>query len=391
MIPDHIILLEAIPLTNNGKVDKKALPGPDQVQQDQYAPPQTMLQAALAEIWKQVLEVEWIGIYDNFFTLGGHSLLTISLIGAIKKSLGLSIAISDIFDHPTIKALSDFLGDNSIPVITETSPHILPLASGAAAPVFLLPGSGGVSEGYAALAKGFSKMGTVYGLQMMGVYENEQPMNEMQAIAQQHITWIKTQQPEGPYRFIGHSFGCFVAYEIIQQLEAAGEIVQWAVFIDTPPDARKSLQQLQPLADQLIDGMLFYLAEHQLIPSPPPAWISVLRNIDKGISLTAAADLIRSTITTHIAESNQSLSLALRVLDLELASIMIPYQVQGNIQAPLLLIQATSGEYSEEDIRKWKQYAHSSISFTIPGDHNSIIKSPGAALLAAAILPYVTK
>ncbi|GAA3917413.1 amino acid adenylation domain-containing protein [Chitinophaga oryziterrae] len=391
MVPDHIILLEAIPLTNNGKVDRKALPGPDQLQQDQYTPPQTMLQAALAKIWKQVLEVEWIGIYDNFFTLGGHSLLTISLIGAIKKSLGLNIAVSDIFDHPTIKALSDFLGDNSIPVITQTSPHILPLASGAAAPVFLLPGSGGASEGYAALAKGFSKMGTVYGLQMMGIYENEQPMNEMQAIAQQHITWIKTQQPAGPYRFIAHSFGCFVAYEIIQQLEAAGEIVQWAVFIDTPPDARKSLQQLQPLADQLIDGMLFYLSEHQLIPSPAPAWISVLRNIDKGISLTAAADLIRSTITTHIAESSQSLSLALRVLDLELASIMIPYQVHGNIQATLLLIQASSGEYSEEDIRKWKQYAHSSISFTIPGDHNSIVKSPGAALLAAAILPYVTK
>jgi acyl carrier protein len=108
MVPSVLVEMESIPLTANGKADRKALPDPDatEVPADQYVAPRNDAEARLARIWQDVLEEEQVGVHDDFFELGGHSLLAVRLISAIRKEFTVEIPISHVFDYPTIALLA---------------------------------------------------------------------------------------------------------------------------------------------------------------------------------------------------------------------------------------------------------------------------------------------
>ncbi|SJZ83631.1 amino acid adenylation domain-containing protein [Chitinophaga eiseniae] len=389
MIPEHLIPLETIPLTNNGKIDRNALPKAVSIQEaDTYAPPQTPLQLSLAAIWENLLEVERVGIYDNFFNLGGHSLLTIKLIAGIRKTLKKTVTITDVFDHPTIAGLSALLEKQAVNTATAHTRHLLPLNHNReGAPLFILPGSGGTSEGYGELAAVLDKNFAVYGLQMTGIYEDEQLLESMEKIAEQHISWIKEVQPVGPYRFVGHSFGCFVAFEMIRQLELKGEEVAFAVFLDTPPDARKDIQQ-QHLNEQLLSGLQQFLEEHELITVPYPNWINELRAATVNCSLVETVTKMKAAVREHVPDNSGMLSLAFRVLDLELNSVRIPYTLKSSLTAPLLVVGADGGTYTADNMLGWKPYAPELTLMQSPGDHHTLVKSPYVSALAEKILSY---
>ncbi len=111
MLPAEIVFLEEMPLTINGKIDKKALPDPGQYthKQQSYTPARNSTEQRLCQLWQHILEVEPIGIHDDFFALGGHSLLAVRLISLIRKEFDIEIPISHIFDYPTIALLSEQL------------------------------------------------------------------------------------------------------------------------------------------------------------------------------------------------------------------------------------------------------------------------------------------
>ena len=111
MLPSQWVELEQFPLTQNGKVDKRSLPEPDVndlVNESTFTAPRTEIEEKLADIWKELLELDEVGIHDNFFDLGGHSLLAIRLISAIRKETGAEVPISEVFEHPTIAELATF-------------------------------------------------------------------------------------------------------------------------------------------------------------------------------------------------------------------------------------------------------------------------------------------
>ena len=114
MVPSAIVFLEALPLTPNGKVDRARLPEPEwngARNPDAYVAPRTPTEKMLVEIWQEVLEIETIGIHDNFFDLGGHSLLAMQLISKIQNTLKIDVPLRNIFDTPTIAGLADALDD----------------------------------------------------------------------------------------------------------------------------------------------------------------------------------------------------------------------------------------------------------------------------------------
>jgi amino acid adenylation domain-containing protein len=112
MVPAQWVELESIPLTPNGKVDRKALPDPELADRtDEYAAPQNETEEKLAEIWQEMLEVDRVGIHDDFFDIGGHSLLAISLVSIIRKVFGLELPINDVFDYPTVSLLAGRLAE----------------------------------------------------------------------------------------------------------------------------------------------------------------------------------------------------------------------------------------------------------------------------------------
>ena len=130
MIPLLFIPLETIPLTNNGKVNRKALPNPADYQKDgllaNYIPPRNKVEQQLVTIWQHILNKKQVGIFDNFFHLGGHSLRAIRLISAIKQELLVEIKINEIFSQPTISALAKTIGTrkNIHPTILQPIPTI---------------------------------------------------------------------------------------------------------------------------------------------------------------------------------------------------------------------------------------------------------------------------
>ena len=113
MLPAHFVVIDAMPQTPNGKIDRKALPAPDQAQsavaQAEFVAPAGDLEATIAAIWKDVLKLPQVGTRDNFFDLGGHSLLAVQTHRRLKEALQRELSITDIFRFPTIHSLSAYL------------------------------------------------------------------------------------------------------------------------------------------------------------------------------------------------------------------------------------------------------------------------------------------
>jgi acyl carrier protein len=107
MVPGAFVLLEALPLSPNGKLDRKALPAPEHAGgADRYVAPRTPVEEVLAGIWAEVLEVERVGVHDSYFDLGGHSLLIMRMLARIQATFGLEISIRTVFSMPTLEALA---------------------------------------------------------------------------------------------------------------------------------------------------------------------------------------------------------------------------------------------------------------------------------------------
>ena len=128
MIPSHLVALESMPLTGNGKIDRRALPDPEGTQAEGgYTAPRNETEAKLAEIWQDVLEVEQVGINDDFFEIGGHSLLAVRLVSQVRKTFGRELPIADVFDYPTVAKLSARITDEPagelLPPVTAVTPR----------------------------------------------------------------------------------------------------------------------------------------------------------------------------------------------------------------------------------------------------------------------------
>ncbi len=113
MIPGQFIFLDTLPLNPNGKIDRKALPSPEQFDESDYEPPVNAIEMTVAEIWADILEVPQVGLHNNFFDLGGHSLLLIKVKQKLEAHLSVSIAIVDLFRYTTVASLAKFLSQGN--------------------------------------------------------------------------------------------------------------------------------------------------------------------------------------------------------------------------------------------------------------------------------------
>ncbi|MEA5505981.1 amino acid adenylation domain-containing protein [Halotia wernerae UHCC 0503] len=129
MMPSNFIQLKALPLSSNGKIDRKALPAPDKIRPElevDYTPPQNEVERIIAQIWQEILQIEKVGIYDNFFDLGGHSLLIIKLTSKLQSVFNRTIPVTDIFKNPTIHYLANYInqGDSEQTFSDETKNRV---------------------------------------------------------------------------------------------------------------------------------------------------------------------------------------------------------------------------------------------------------------------------
>jgi acyl transferase domain-containing protein/thioesterase domain-containing protein/acyl carrier protein len=192
----------------------------------------------LAEWWQELLGVEQVGLDDDFFDLGGHSLIAVRLFSKIKKTFRVDLALSTLFESRTIRQLANLVRQvgtstkGGAPAVD--TPTIVPIRSqGSRLPLFLISGLGGGVIKFHTLARSLGEDQPVYALQPQGIDGRKPFLTRVEDMAAYYIGQLKTIQPQGPYCLAGYSFGGYVVFEMAQQLHAAGETVALVGFLDT--------------------------------------------------------------------------------------------------------------------------------------------------------------
>jgi len=239
MVPYLFMIMEEFPLTYAGKVDRKALPLPDWKRPQssaKYLPPRTPDEETMTTLWQKVFGLEQIGIHDDFFELGGDSLLASSLFVEIERTFQKRFPLSVLLKSRTVEALTATVrGQNA----TDLDRLVVLRSEGKNPPLFLIPGGGSDTITLIELAERLRSDQPVYGLEdsFIGL-PNSIYANGIQRAAREFIDAIRLVQPGGPYYLGGHSFGGLVAFEMAQQLRNMGEEVGLLAILDTPPPVR---------------------------------------------------------------------------------------------------------------------------------------------------------
>jgi amino acid adenylation domain-containing protein len=234
MVPTTVTILEAFPLTANGKVDRKALPEPTRERSDDHelVAPRTPLERRLAAIWQRELGIAPIGVTDNFFDLGVTSIVAASLFAAIEHDLGDKLPLGAIFRAPTIEALASLLeADDAQSRWTSLVP-IQP--AGSQAPVFCVHGGAGTILHLEPLARRLGGDQPFYGLQSRGLYGGAAPLATVEDMTSHYLAEMRQVHRHGPWRLAGYCFGAIVAFEIAQRLLRAGEDVELLAMFNGP-------------------------------------------------------------------------------------------------------------------------------------------------------------
>jgi amino acid adenylation domain-containing protein len=235
MVPQAVVVLAKLLLNANGKIDRQALPEPEQAHAArQIIGPRNETEQALLKVWQRVLNKQQVGATDNFFNLGGHSLMAVQLMGEIKKDLGKEIPLASLFQGATIEYLAQLLqGEESVDksILREIQPA-------GSLPAFfagVLPGVNAL--GYLNLSKHMGPDQPFYMLQAAGpgprVARRPYTAQEYEKVASEYIRAMRVVQPEGPYQIGGMCEGARIVFEMARLLEAQGQKVNLLAIFDT--------------------------------------------------------------------------------------------------------------------------------------------------------------
>ncbi len=275
MIPSYFVQLEQMPQTANGKINRQALleMGENLSTGVAYHPPRNVLEKRLVEIWEQVLGKNHIGIDDNFFMSGGHSLKVINVNSLIHKELKVSLPLKEFFTNPTIRRLARYIlfhkpGISNekgieIPLAElEKEPYLL-LNKSTPKKVFCFPPITGFGTIFSSMAV-FIDNYSIYAFNYLEDEEN---------LIKKYTNYILDIQPEGPYRLLGYSAGGNIAFEIAKEFEKMGHVVSDIIFLDsfkkkgTRKPTKKSLKNIEEEITNIISdqGIAFEPYRQRLV------------------------------------------------------------------------------------------------------------------------------
>ncbi len=250
MVPTYFTPLSAFPLTTNGKVDRKALPNLETAIQgeDLLLAPSDEIETKLLAIWQDLLGVVNLCVTDNFFDMGGHSLLITRMLIEIEAQWDRDMPTNILFEAPTIRQLATFLR-NEDP--NADRPTVVPfLTAGSQPPVFCVPGArGNLLFAHSLVQYWGDREHPIYGLQEPPSDAPKSLSMSIPSIATYYLNQLKTIQTEGPYYLVGYSVGGLIAYEMAQQLRSQGQEVALLGLLDPVPPiaAIRSRQVIQNL------------------------------------------------------------------------------------------------------------------------------------------------
>jgi enterobactin synthetase component F len=234
MVPDSFTILKAMPLTPNGKLDRKALPVPKRESSGIHVEPVTQTEKKLARIWREILNLERVGLHDNFFDLGGDSLSAAEFIAHFPAYFEMELPMGSLFEAPTIASLAALI-ERLRHEDSDLFGEVLTLRKGNPArhrALFCIHPMAGVSIGFSNLLRHLDDGIPVYGLQSRGLLGGPLPAT-IEETAADYLQQIRRIQPRGPYRLLGRSMGGLIAHALAVQMEEQRLEVEMLGMIDT--------------------------------------------------------------------------------------------------------------------------------------------------------------
>ncbi|HEY1171318.1 MAG TPA: amino acid adenylation domain-containing protein [Verrucomicrobiae bacterium] len=237
MIPAFFMRVEAFPLNANGKVDKKRLPAFKPIEDGnaskELLEPRDQLERKMVKVWEDVLGVHPVGVQDNFFEMGGHSLLAVKLVSQVEKTFGNRVPVAEVFLRPTVEQLTDHLRSLQP---RDRVQHIAEIqGKGSKPPLFLVHGAGGgMFWGYTNISHSLGKDQPIIAFSSQGMIGQEE-FKTIEEMAACYVAELRAYQPQGPYYLGGYCFGGNVAYEMARMLEEQGEKVALLALINCVP------------------------------------------------------------------------------------------------------------------------------------------------------------
>ena len=265
MVPATVVMLERLPRTPDGNVDREALPDPigSNWSAEALIEPRDDLERQLVAIWQEVLAIGHVGVRDSFFDLGGHSLVAARMLARLEDVLQLRLPLAILFQNPTIEGLAGAIRSGMWPAPGRSLVVIKP--TGNRPPLFGVPPVNGIFFNYRNLARYLANDQPLYAFQSRGLDGLRKPLARIEDMAIAFLREIREVQPEGPYHIIGWCMGGVVGYEMAQQLLAAGEEVGLLALIATwPPMTALPDHQFRPKGRTIafLESLLYRLRDY---------------------------------------------------------------------------------------------------------------------------------
>ena len=224
-------MLNELPLSNSGKVDRTRLPAPDAdiAENEEYARPRDPLERQLVEIWEEILNISPVGIRDNFFDLGGHSLLSVRMMSRIEQITGQRLPLATLFEEATVERLAARILEEET---SRPGSAIVKIRDGGPKePFFFLHGDFNGGGFYCRnLARELGDERPFYAIQPHGLDGNPIP-STIEGMAQNYLQQLRAVQPRGPYLLGGYCNGAAVAFEIARLLQSLGQKIDLLVLL----------------------------------------------------------------------------------------------------------------------------------------------------------------
>lgn len=382
MIPSAFVIVDHLPLTIQGKLDRSALPPPPTQRQSgsvSVVKPETPTQETVVQIWEELLEVHPIGIDDDFFELGGHSMLAVRMVSQVQQKTGKTLPLSALFRKPTARQIADLIddsesGDNSL---------VVPLTlGGSGEPIFCVHPAGGTVFCYRELATFFAGKRPVFGIQARGLDGRQPPHNTLHEMAVDYADSIAAETPSGTIHLVGWSLGGNIAYEVARQLRHRGRRVGMLALLDSgmlAAEKELSEEDFLPLIAALFPGQQHDSLEElrQKTPGEQLAYF-----IDQAAKAGIVPD-DDSMISTHVFDVFQA--------NIKAVHDDHPSEYAGRV----LLIrpgdQVRTSSLFDDQCLGWSKMVGAIELATVSGDHAHMLQQPAVGQLAEHIGQYLLR
>ena len=387
MVPTAFVILKQMPLTPNGKVDRRALPAPDAEGRGgrEYVAPRDALEMELTKIWESVLGVKTIGIRDDFFEVGGHSMLAARVFGQIARVIDVDLPLAILFEAPTIERLAAVIRKRSGTVKVSGGSLVELHGEGSLPPLFFThPGSGNIFC-YIELSRLLGKDQPVYAFQSR-VLEPGATWPSIEQMAAHYVELLRGVQPEGPYNLSGLSMGGAVAFEMARQLESAGQKVGLLAILDAPAPA----VMLDP------DEILLMLDFAEVMGLGPES-IKLSREDALQMSVSERlAYVLDQAQREGTMPPEITLATIEKLWDVYEKNVqsLFAYDVRPYGGAAILFRTAdTANNYLKEgDAMGWDEFITGGVQVEdLPGTHHTIVKQPHVEILASRMRAHLSE